>query len=287
MATTDLARAQRLAELLARSRYEVLPLDGIEEEVLEHVPRNLTVTITASPTKGLAPTLDLATRLAAQRYTVVPHLSARLVASRDHLAELVAQLVEIGVADVFVVAGDAKEPHGPYAGAVELLEELAELGHPFAEVGITGYPESHPLLDDETTIQAMFAKARFATYIASQVCFDPSITTQWIENVWARGTRLPILVGIPGAVPRTKLLKVSTRIGIGDSLRFMRKNSSFVSRFMHGGFDPDPLIDGLGDVVTDPERKVAGFHVFTFNDVADTERWRQRRLATASPPPEQ
>lgn len=281
MSQTELTRSQRVAELLAQSRFEVLPLDGIEEEVLEHVPREVTITVTASPTKGLEPTIDLTDRLVAQGYTVAPHLSARLVASRDHLAELVSRLGEIGVADVFVVAGDAPEPHGPYGGAVELLEEMAALGHPFADVGITGYPESHPLIDDETTIQAMFDKARFATYIASQVCFDPRITAQWIENVWARGTRLPILVGIPGAVPRTKLLKVSTRIGIGDSLRFLRKNSSFVSRFMHGGFDPDPLIDGLGDVVTDPERKIAGFHVFTFNDVADTEAWRRRRMANA------
>ena len=28
--------------------------------------------------------------------------------------------------------------------------------------------------------------------------------------------------------------------------------------------------------------KIAGFHVFTFNDLADTEQWRQRRLAVAA-----
>ena len=76
------------------------------------------------------------------------------------------------------------------------------LDHPFAEVGITGYPESHPFIDDAATIDAMFAKARHATYIASQVCFDPTVTARWIEDVWARGTRLPVYVGVPGAVSR-------------------------------------------------------------------------------------
>jgi methylenetetrahydrofolate reductase (NADPH) len=122
----------------------------------------------------------------------------------------------------------------------------------------------------------MSEKARHATYITSQVCFDPAITAEWIENVRARGTRLPIYVGVPGAVPRAKLLRVSTRIGIGDSLRFLRKNGSFAGRFLRGGFSPDPLIDGLGPVLE--SGKVAGFHVFTFNDVADTEQWRRRRL---------
>ena len=277
MATTIAPMAGRIARLVARSRFEVLPLEGIEEQILEHVPRDVTVTVTASPTKGLPPTLDLSRRLSAQGYTVVPHLSARLVESKDRLAELVAELDALGVRDVFVVAGDAPEPHGPYAGAAALLDDLAALGHPFADVGITGYPESHPLIDDQTTIASMFAKAKHATYIVSQVCFDPTVTAQWIEDVWARGTRLPIYVGVPGAVSRAKLLRVSTRIGIGDSLRFLRTHGNFASRFLRGGFDPDPLIDGLGDVLAGD--KVAGFHVFTFNDVEETVSWRRRRLA--------
>ena len=179
--------------------------------------------------------------------------------------------------EVFVVAGDAEEPRGRFHGAIDLLEALDALGRPFPEVGITGYPESHPFIDDDTTIAAMFEKARHATYIVSQVCFDPAVTAQWIENVWARGTRLPIYVGVPGVVSRAKLLRVSARIGIGDSLRFLRKNGSFAGRFLRGGFSPDPLVDGLGPVLG--SGKVAGFHLFTFNDVADTEAWRQERLS--------
>ena len=277
MATLSGTREERVAELLRHSRYEILPLDGVEEQVLECVPQEVTLTITASPTKGLAPTLALAGSLARHGYAVVPHLSARLVADTAELEQIVARLREAEVREVFVVAGDAEEPRGAFHGAIDLLEALDELGRPFADVGITGYPESHPLIDDETMIAAMFEKARHATYIASQVCFDPGITAPWVDKVWARGTQLPIYVGVPGAVPRAKLLRVSTRIGIGDSLRFLRKNGSFARRFLRGGFSPDPLIDGLGPVLE--SGKVGGFHVFTFNDVADTEEWRRRRLA--------
>jgi len=277
MATLETTSSERVAELLRHSRYEVLPLEGVEEQVLEHVPRDVTLTVTASPTKGLAPTFELAAALLGHGYEVVPHLSARLVRDGAHLDDTVAHLRELGVRDVFAVAGDAREPHGAFEGAAPLLEALAALDHPFERIGITGYPESHPLIDDETTIAAMFAKARHASYIVSQVCFDPRVTAQWIENVWARGTRLPIFVGVPGVVSRAKLLRVSTRIGIGDSVRFLRKNGSFAGRFLRpGGFSPDPLIEGLGPVL-DTE-KVAGFHVFTFNDVEDTEEWRRARL---------
>jgi methylenetetrahydrofolate reductase (NADPH) len=269
-----------VAELLRRSRYEVIPLAGIEEQVLEHVPRDVTLTVTASPVKGLEPTLELTGKLAADGYPVVPHLSARLVVDRSHLDDLIAQISELGVRDVFVVAGDADQPAGSFAGAAELLEAMAEVGHPFEQIGITGYPESHPIIDDETTIAAMFDKARHATYIASQICFDSRVTVGWIDNVWTRGTRLPILVGIPGIVPRAKLLRVSTRIGIGESLRYLRKHGDFVTRFLQpGGFSPDRLIKGLAPALAAPEQRVGGFHIFTFNDLADTETWRQRKVA--------
>jgi methylenetetrahydrofolate reductase (NADPH) len=268
-----------LARLLSRPRYEILPLDGIVENVLEHVPRELTLTVTVSPRRGLAHSLDVVQQLAGHDYTVVPHLSARLIRDSPHLADIVARLDETGVRNVFVVAGDADEPVGQFDGAAQLLDAMATLGHPFREVGITGYPESHPLISDETTIEAMFAKAQHATYIVSQICFDPAVTLAWIDNVWLRGTRLPIHVGIPGAVPRLKLARISTRIGLGESMRFLRTHGSWLTRlFRRSGFSPDPLLVGLDPAFVDPDNKVAGLHVFTFNDLADTERWRRRRL---------
>lgn len=269
----------RVAELLAHPRYEVLPFGDVEEAVLEHVPLDVTLTVTVSPRKGIEHTLDVAERLTRHGYAVVPHLSARLVRDRAHLTEILARVDAMHAHDVFVVAGDADEPAGEFEGAAPLLEAIAELGHRFENVGITGYPESHPLIPDETTIQAMFDKARFATYIVSQICFDPSVTADWVENVWNRGTRLPIYIGIPGAVPRTKLLRVSTSIGLGASTRFLRRHRSWFAHALRpGGFNPDPLVAGLETSLADPEHKIAGFHIFTFNDLSDTESWRQAKL---------
>jgi methylenetetrahydrofolate reductase (NADPH) len=287
MAVSTVSPDMRLAELLSRPRYEVLPVEGIEEQVLEHVPQVVKLTVTVSPRRGIAHTLDLVDRLAGHGYAVTPHISARLVADRSHLGEIVARLAEAGVRDVFVVAGDAAQPAGAFDGAAPLLEAMAELDHSFDDVGITGYPESHPLIADETTIQAMFDKARFATYIVSQICFDSRVTVAWINEVWRRGTHLPIHVGIPGAVPRAKLMRISAKIGLGDSARFLRTHGSMVTRLLRpAGFDPDPLIAGVEPLLADRSPKLGGFHVFTFNDVSDTERWRRgrlQRLASALP----
>jgi methylenetetrahydrofolate reductase (NADPH) len=43
-------------------------------------------------------------------------------------------------------------------------------------------------------------------------------------------------------------------------------------------FKPSRLLEGLAQVVTDPDANVGGFHLYTFNEVARTERWRRQTL---------
>ena len=85
-----------LTALLRRPRFEILPLDGIEEQVHAHLRTDARVTITASPRKGLEATLSLSERLATAGYPVVPHLSARLVRDRPHLEEVLDRLHAAG-----------------------------------------------------------------------------------------------------------------------------------------------------------------------------------------------
>ena len=271
------AAAAALAERLRRPRFEILPLDGIEEQVLAHLGTEVKVTVTASPRMGLEGTLALSERLARAGYPVVPHLSARLVRDHAHLEEVVARLREAGVRELFVPAGDAVEP-GEYAGAVELLTAMGPLRERFDEIGITGYPESHHLISDEETIQAMFAKAPMATCIISQICFDADVIAAWIAEVRRRGTRLPIWVGLPGSVDRAKLMRISMKIGLGESARFLRHHGNWMARLITRQFKPDPLLRGLMPTLADPASNVAGFHLYTFNEVARTERWRRQAL---------
>jgi methylenetetrahydrofolate reductase (NADPH) len=271
-----------LVERLERPRYEILPLGGIVEEVIAHVPRDARVTVTASPAKGLDATVTTVERLAAHGFTVVPHLSARLVRDRAHLEDLAGRLLAAGVREVFVPAGDADPPAGEFHGAADLLQAMGELRGSFTEIGITGYPESHHVISDEETIQAMFAKAPMATCIISQICFDAAVIEEWIRQVRARGTDLPIWIGLPGIVDYAKLVRISMKIGLGQSARFLTHQHGWIRRLMTRQFKPDKLMRDLAAVTAEPEARVAGFHFYTFNEVERTERWRRATLARLS-----
>ncbi len=270
---------ERVAEALRRPRYEVIPLRGAEEQVVRHAPKDVKITVTASPKKGIESTLGLAERLSKRGYETAPHLSARLVRDGAHLEDILGRLRGAGIRDAFVVAGDAREPAGEFEGAGALLEAMAELGHDLQEIGITGYPESHPFISDADTIKAMYEKEPYATYIVSQICFDAGVIAGWARRVGQRGVDLPIYVGVPGAVGRQKLLRISRGVGIGESARFLKKyGNRFVRFFLPGGYSPDRLIEGLTPSFADPESRVRGFHVYTFNEVGNTEAWRRESL---------
>ncbi|MGW1782275.1 5,10-methylenetetrahydrofolate reductase [Streptomyces sp. NPDC002143] len=273
-----------LRALLESVRYEVLPARATEDKVLAHVPRDVVVTVTASPVKGLEPTLDLAGRLAAHGYRVVPHVPARLLRDDAHLKEVAGRLREAGVDDVFVPAGDADPPAGPYDGALPVLRRLSELGRPFAHVGVTGYPESHPLIHDDVTIQAMWDKRAHATNIVSNLCFDPRVLGEWIARIRQRDVTLPLYVGVAGPVQRAKLLAMATKIGVGESTRFLTKHASWFLRFATpGGYSPERLLARAEGALTAPSAGVAGLHLFTFNQIAETEAWRRAVLERIGP----
>jgi methylenetetrahydrofolate reductase (NADPH) len=274
---------RQVGPLLAAPRYEVFPAASVEQAVLDWVPRELTVTVTTSPAKGLEPTLDLTERLIAHGYRAVPHLSARLVRDEAHLADIVARLGACGVDDVFVPAGDADPPAGRFASALSLLEQLARMGRPFARVGITGYPQSHPKIGDDITIQAMWDKRHHAAYLVSNLCFEPAVLRQWISRVRRRGVTLPLFVGLAGPVERTRLLRMAAKAGVAESARFLAGHAEWFARLgAPGGYSPDRLLERTGTALASPASAVAGLHLFTFNQVRQTEEWRRELLGRLS-----
>jgi methylenetetrahydrofolate reductase (NADPH) len=268
-----------MRRLLQATRYEVLPTPSIEDKVLESVPKQIGVTVTASGGKGLEATLSLAEKLAEHGYDTVPHLAARMISGRSELSEICDRLRGKGIHAVFVPAGDA-DPVGDYQGASDMLEDLTALGKPFDHVGITGYPESHPKISDDVTIQAMWDKRKHATHVVSNLVFDPVVVDHWVARMRKRGITLPLLLGLPGPIDRAKLMKMATMIGVGDSTKFLVKHKSALARLAApGGFTGESFLEKCSATAARPEAIVEGLHVFTFNQVAETEAWRRALLA--------
>ncbi|MCD9586401.1 methylenetetrahydrofolate reductase [Streptomyces malaysiensis subsp. malaysiensis] len=269
-----------VAHALRNATYEILPFKSAEEKVLAHVPTDVALTVTTTEAKGLGPTIDLAASLSKQGYSAAPHIAARLVRDRAHLSDIVDQLRDSGIDRLFCIGGDAAEPVGDYTDALSLLQGLRDLDHPFSSIGIGGYPEGHGSISDELIERALESKAPYADLIITQLCFDADTTIRWARKAQDRGITLPIRVGIPGAISRQKLIRVSAGLGLGQSARFLKKQQTMFWRFfLPGGYSPNKLIQKLTSAFAEQDNNLRGFHVFTFNDLDSTEAWRKAWLA--------
>jgi methylenetetrahydrofolate reductase (NADPH) len=175
-----------------------------------------------------------------------------------------------------VIGGDASEPAGPYASAGELLAELWDVDPALERVGVGGYPEGHPLISDEVLMEVLSDKQSVANYVSTQICFDATTVIDWISRARRRGIELPVYLGMAGAVKRRKLLEISLRVGVGDSVRYLTKHGSLVTRLMRrSGYRPDEFVAHVAPFIGNADYGIAGFHVYTFNQVESTERWRR------------
>lgn len=270
---------EALARLLTAPTFELVPLKSAIDQA-DHLPQGATVSVTASPAKGIEATVALCEALQGRGFRAVPHLSARMVRDRVHLRDLVERLEGAGVRRAFVVGGDEKEP-GDYPDGLSLLREMAEIGHPLGEIGIPCYPQGHAFIADRPLLEALRAKAEFASYMTTQLCFDPGAIATWIAARRAEGLQLPVHVGVPGVAEPHRLLAITARIGVADTHRFLSKNIRFVARLMRSGgfYRPDALLEGIAPHAADSAAGIVDIHLYTFNAVDATEKWRRVYLA--------
>jgi len=261
----------------------VLPLgNSVQEAAALREPVRLTVT--CSPKHGPDHSVQVAGRLRDLGHAVTVHVAARMVRDDRHVDALLSALAAAGVDDVFLIGGDADPPVGSYASAVELLPVIAEHRDRPRTIGIAGYPEGHPLIEDGALDRALRGKSRLADYVTTQLCFDPDALCGWIAARRAQGMTLPVLIGMPGKVSAARLLEMSARIGVGSSMSFLRKQSGLRNLFgLVRRSQLDRLYDALAPRVADPGLGVAGFHYFTFNQLVATYEWERAKREPMSP----
>ena len=274
----DDAERAALRAVLTDPIFELLPLKSLADQVA-HLPAGARVSVTASPAKGIDATLDWAIRLQADGFRAIPHLSARMIASRTVLEGLLARARDGGLTHAFVVGGDADEP-GEYLDGLSLLHAMTELGHPFATIGCPGYPQGHPDIPDAALAQALVDKAPYVSHVTTQMDFDTAAIARWVRARRADGFAPDVVIGTPGVADPQKLLSIAARIGVKDAKRFLVKNLRFVTGLAKSGgfYKPTGFVEALAPLIADPAARVTALHLYTFNAVEATETWRQSML---------
>ncbi len=175
--------------------------------------------------------------------------------------------------------GDAARPVGKFSTAYELLREIAEHEHNFTEIGVAVHPEGHPSVSHDVLLQQLLLKQDVSNYMVTQMCFDANALAGWLRQVRNQGVTLPAWIGLPGVSDRGTLVRTSLRIGVGDSLRYLKRRGRIAANLLKSStYRPDRLLFDLAPLIADPQYRISGHHIYCFNQVRQTEEWRHEFL---------
>ena len=280
----DVLDAQR--DLVRSASVELSPRQLVSTGPLtDYLSRGTRVYIPSIPGARWRDTVAACHRLIAEGMLPVPHLAARLMRSAEQLDDRLDKLAEAGVDELFLVAGDHKRAAGPYHDTLDVLESGKLAEHGFRRLGVTAYPEGHPLAargDLETALSRKIGYANATDtdmWIVTQFTFASAHAIAWLAAMRDRGCPLPVYIGLPGPARLRTLLAYAARCGVRASARALTRQPSVI-RLLRS-WSPDDLLRGLAQYrVESTSTTLAGIHLFTFGGLPRTSRWLRANGAT-------
>ena len=270
--------------MISDANIEIIPFKSVWE-MLDNLPRGSRVAVTTSPSKGVEATIQAIPELTERGFTVIPHIGARYIKGIDELKQISEVLEKHNIEEIFAIGGDVEDPAGAYSYSAKMLSDLLDMNNSIKSVGVGGYPEGHPKIDQDTLINHLKMKINIAQnhnveiHINSQACYDPKRILSWIRELYSFNINIPIYLGFFGPVDIVKLIKMSPEIGVGESVRFL-KAMGLESAFKAITYDATSLVKSFGG---NPEAEnIQGFHIFTLNNLEGTVDWQKNFKLSAS-----
>ncbi len=285
-AVTDPAPSikNRLADFVAPASIEITPHDaGSLPELQRLLPAGATVYIAHTPKLELQQVVKTAARVQQLGFKASAHIAARGLRSEAQLREALKELQGAGCDRILLIAGDYATPAGPFPGTLEVLDSGATVDYGMTTLAVAGHPEGNPIVGEAALAAALEAKQTFAqrtgtnVFILSQFGFNPEAVLTWSRQLYSRGIKLPIHVGLAGPTPLPKLIRYAMRCGIGASLRTLTQKSNGLAGFAslaQVNTTPDEVLLGLVDG-RDPAlpEAIVQPHFFSFGGCVETAQW--------------
>jgi len=275
----DLDR-NRSAALLRRYSIEITPRDGGKIAALAgRLPAGTPIAVTFLPGEEPSARVLAAKRIREAGFTPVPHISARRLSSAAELDDFLSALSDqAGIDRAFVVAGDLREPVGPYPDALSVIRSGLLARHGIARVGIAGYPDGHPGIAPAMLAGALRDKARAlreagqGVWIATQFGFDADPVLAWLERLRGEGLYMPVSIGVAGPASVQALLRFAARCGVGVSAKVVAKYGFSLTQLLQPA-GPGAMIADLAERLEPARHGEAGLHFYPFGGLEKTVAW--------------
>jgi len=275
---TGNAVVSRIAAFARKASFETTRLSAQElEEVRAVTSPGCAIYVSAIPSRPLAEQIVTATHLRNAGFEPVPHLAVRNFSSTAVMESHLKRLVdEAGVSRALVIAGDRAEPEGDLPDALAAIRTGVLQRQGLREIGISGYPDGHPRIDEHTLANALADKLKAAqdaglgVRIVTQFTMSTEPVVSLIKRLRAQGIDNPASIGLAGPTSMTTLLRFARICGVKTSARGLMSNIGLVKN-MIGASTADPIVRALTEL--EGELGEINPHFFSFGGLPATTRW--------------
>ncbi|MCC7463973.1 MAG: methylenetetrahydrofolate reductase, partial [Gammaproteobacteria bacterium] len=247
---TDTAAVKPECALLKEWSIEMTAKDVPHlEAAADLIPKGTKIPVTFLPGETFEMRIAAARRVRELGFLPIPHISARRLQSQQELEDFLAGLQrEVGTDHAFIVAGDPPQPMGPYEDALSIIRTGLLARYGIQRIGISGYPEGHPDIGNDTLWRAKLDKQQaildqghdFA--VVTQFAFDAEPVLAWLEQVRKHGVHARVRVGVPGPASVKRLLAFASRCGVTASAKVMKKYGMSLTKLL-ANTGPDQLLE--------------------------------------------
>tara|TARA_B100000035_G_scaffold216334_1_gene185462 strand:+ start:1177 stop:2058 length:882 start_codon:yes stop_codon:yes gene_type:complete len=209
--------------------------------------------------------------------TPITHLPARTMKNLDHVRQFLSQVRERTDSKKILVIGGGGNQLGKITSSLEILNSGLLEENDFNEIGIAGHPEGSPDISQETIDNFLNDKFELTKTkglnleLVTQFFFDAAPFINWCEELTKKKITIPVRVGFPGPASFKTLLNFGLMSGVGNSINFLKKNSSKVSDLLTKTSNDEMLIS-LAEFAN-KNSPLKSFHCFPFGGFEKTCLW--------------
>ena len=209
--------------------------------------------------------------------TPITHLPARTMKNLDHVRQFLSQVRERTDSKKILVIGGGGNQLGQITSSLEILNSGLLEENNFNEIGIAGHPEGSPDISQETIDNFLNDKFELtktkglSLELVTQFFFNAAPFINWCEELTKKKITIPVRVGFPGPASFKTLLNFGLISGVGNSINFLKKNSSKVSDLLTKTSNDEMLIS-LAEFAN-KNSPLKSFHCFPFGGFEKTCLW--------------
>jgi methylenetetrahydrofolate reductase (NADPH) len=275
------ALKERIAAFVRAASMEITSADQHHLPALRDLlPAGTSIYISHVPSATLVQVVKTALAVQAAGFQATPHIVARRLNYPETLRSALSELVAHDVGQVLLVAGDTAHAAGEFESSLDVFASGLLEKSGLKRIGVAGYPEGQRGIGPTLLAGALQTKQAFADrtglplFIVTQFGFNGSALRNWEPELARMDVRMPILAGIAGPAPLSKLIKYAMRCGIGASLRAVMHNLSAVGAIAELATSPEQHVMRLMQLPS--STRVVAPHFFSFGGVIETAHWINR-----------